>query len=634
MKNRFVAVFGLALLILLSPAVQGQIGSRTESTDGIRDFLTIGLPVDTKVEIKLKGTSRLPDADAKVELENEKGTTRVEAKVDDLKPALLFGGDFNTYVLWLITPEGEVQNLGELVLDDDDAELKTTTPLSNFGLFVTAEPHFLVDSPSRMIVLEMEEPDNIRIRQSAVAQLRYEGVTGLYDFTRDTLAQAPEIKRDDLALDVAQARTAVRLAERSGAGQFSAAELQAARQALQRAEEAVATKKDSDERIGLSREAVRLAVRAQTTAQTRLFEAELEGERQRNEQEAARLKAAIEAAQSEADRARLEAEQQRLQTTMEQQARQRAVEQAERMRQMTEQREQVSQAEERGRQQGFNEALQASREAEQRYRQLALDSQRREQMVLEAERTVRQAEQTQQELQQRQQEVQDQQRDVEQQRADATAAQQEVERARSLLEQARKEAQQSRDQAQLAQDEAQRARDLAQQREQELQSERQARQQTQAELNQLQSEQRQTREQLRNALGQIAETRESVEGLIVNLPDILFEFDSATLKPQAREILEKLAGALQAAGANRITIEGHTDSVGRPDYNQQLSQARAQSVRQFLVQSGLDPSLVVEVRGVGEREPRDSNDTADGRQENRRVEILVHEPGAAPARAE
>ncbi|RPJ87403.1 MAG: hypothetical protein EHM18_01305 [Acidobacteria bacterium] len=641
MRRALMSAAPLVLLFALVAAANGQDSAVAVSSD-TSNFLTVNFPIEKEIEVDLKATSRLPDADGKAEVKNEKGMTRIEVKLDDMKPAVLFGGDFNTYVLWLISPEGQVQNLGELILEGEAAELEAATPLSNFGIFVSAEPHFLVDAPSRMVVLEMDKPGDDRARDFRTAELRYNGVKGMYDFTRETLADAPEIKRDDIAFDVGQARTAVRLAERTGATQFAAVELQAARQALQRAEEAVATEKDVDKRIGVSREAVRLAVRAQTLAQERLLQAELEEERDRNNQEADRLRAAIAAAKSEAERARLEAEQQRLQTAMEQQTRERAQERAGDLRteaaraqehaRSAEQRERVSQAEERGRQQGFSEARQAfeqaheaSRSAEQRYQELSLEQQRREQMVLEAERLLRQAEQNQQRLQSRQP------------GAGATgneaAAAEQVERARAQLEQARGDAEQSRQRAQQAEEEAQHARQLAAQRQQALESERQARQQTEQQLKRVQVEQTRTREQLREALSQIVETRETAEGLVVNLPDILFEFDSASLKPQAREVLQKVAQTLGSAVRYRLTVEGHTDSVGRPEYNRELSQARAQSVREFLVQSGLDSGLIVEVRGVGENEPIASNDSAEGRQQNRRVEILVQEP-ATPARAE
>lgn len=568
MKRALFLVAPLVLFCTL-PLGYGQSASMAATASDTNEFLTVNLPTERQIEIDLKATPHLPGAHGKAEVKNEKGMTRIEAKLDDMKPAVLFGGDFNTYVLWLITPEGQVQNLGEFILDGDNARLKATTPLSNFGLFITAEPHFLVDYPSRMVVLLMEKPGDNRLTDFRTAQLRYEGVKGMYDFTRDTLANAPEIKSDHIDFDVAQARTAVRLAERSGATQFAAVELQAARQALQRAEEVARTEKKVDNRVSPSREAVRLAVRAQNLSQ----------------------------------------------------------EQAVRLRQQTEQQQQISQAEERGRQQGYNEASRAfeqaqesARTAQQHYQELSQEQQRREQLVLDAERTLREAEQNQQALQ-------NQQPTSGQQRTE------QVEQAKAQLEQVRQEAEQAKLQALQAEQESQQAKRLAAQRQQELQSERQAHQQTEQQLNRLQSEQAQTRQQLRNALGQIAETRETQEGLVVSLPDILFEFDSAALKPEAREVLKKVAQTLGSAGKYKLTIDGYTDSVGRPEYNRELSQARARTVRDFLVQSGMDRSLIVEVRGLGETHPRASNDSAQGRQENRRVEILVQEPNA-PARAE
>jgi outer membrane protein OmpA-like peptidoglycan-associated protein len=399
--------------------------------------------------------------------------------------------------------------------------------------------------------------------------------------------------------------------ERLGATQFASAELKAARQALQRAEEAVADGSDPEDRLGLSREAVRLAVQAQATAEERLLEAQIAEEHRRNEHRLAQLREAIQAAQSEVERARLEAEEWRLKADMEQQARQQAMQRIEELRAET------ARAEERGRQQGLDEA----RDTEwRRYQELVLEQQRREQRLLEAERALRQAEQAQQQLAKRQQDMQNQEAVTEQQRADLMAAQQEVERAQALLNQAREQV----DQARLE----------AQQAKAKLQKERQAHQQIQTQLDQLQEEQTQTLKQLRNALGPIVETRETMEGLVLNVPDTLFEFDSARLKPQARKVLEKVAEALKAVGDYRLTIEGHTDNVGRAEYNQELSRARADSVREFLIQSGVDSNLVVAVRGLGEQEPIASNDSAAGREDNRRVEILVQNPAGAPTRAE
>ncbi len=131
---------------------------------------------------------------------------------------------------------------------------------------------------------------------------------------------------------------------------------------------------------------------------------------------------------------------------------------------------------------------------------------------------------------------------------------------------------------------------------------------------------------MREALSAVVETRETVRGLVVNLPDILFDFDKATLKPQAKEILSKVCGIIIVAGEFRLSIEGHTDSVGTDEYNQGLSERRAESVRSYMAGCGLS-SLTLTSKGFGEIQPIESNDTAEGRQRNRRVEIVIEEAG-------
>jgi outer membrane protein OmpA-like peptidoglycan-associated protein len=130
------------------------------------------------------------------------------------------------------------------------------------------------------------------------------------------------------------------------------------------------------------------------------------------------------------------------------------------------------------------------------------------------------------------------------------------------------------------------------------------------------------RDQLRQQLNQILETRESARGLIVNLSDVLFDTGSANLKPGTREKLAKVAGILLSHRGLKLQVEGHTDSVGSADYNQRLSENRANSVRAYLVDQGIAPNAIG-TAGFGETMPVASNDTPAGRQQNRRVELIV-----------
>ncbi|HET8923944.1 MAG TPA: OmpA family protein [Candidatus Acidoferrum sp.] len=140
---------------------------------------------------------------------------------------------------------------------------------------------------------------------------------------------------------------------------------------------------------------------------------------------------------------------------------------------------------------------------------------------------------------------------------------------------------------------------------------------------QAEAEKTQLRAQLLAQLNSILQTRDSARGLIVNMSDVLFDTGSYTLKPGAREKLAKISGIVLAHPGLSLQIEGHTDSVGGDEFNQQLSERRADSVRDFLAENGV-PGSSITARGFGKTQPVASNDTAEGRQRNRRVELVVN----------
>ena len=137
------------------------------------------------------------------------------------------------------------------------------------------------------------------------------------------------------------------------------------------------------------------------------------------------------------------------------------------------------------------------------------------------------------------------------------------------------------------------------------------------------SEKTDLRAQLLRQLNSILQTRDSARGLIVNMSDVLFDTGSAALKPGAREMLAKISGIVLAHPGLNLQIEGHTDSVGSDDFNQQLSERRADTVRDFLAEQGV-PGSAITATGFGKTQPAASNDTPEGRQRNRRVEIVVN----------
>ncbi len=134
------------------------------------------------------------------------------------------------------------------------------------------------------------------------------------------------------------------------------------------------------------------------------------------------------------------------------------------------------------------------------------------------------------------------------------------------------------------------------------------------------------REELRARLLQqfslILETRDTARGLVVNMSDVLFDSGKFTLRPLAREKLAKISGIVLAYPSLKLAVEGNTDSVGTEAFNQQLSEQRAQGVRGYLTQQGV-PESSTTATGFGKTRPIASNDTSEGRQQNRRVELVV-----------
>jgi outer membrane protein OmpA-like peptidoglycan-associated protein len=213
-----------------------------------------------------------------------------------------------------------------------------------------------------------------------------------------------------------------------------------------------------------------------------------------------------------------------------------------------------------------------------------------------------------------------------QRRAQADADRLAAERAKAEAQSAQAQADAARAQAlaqqQAAQAEAERARLAAQQADQQRQQADQQRQQAEQLRQQAENEKTELRERLRQQLNTILETRETARGLIVNISDVLFDFNKYTLKPGAREKLAKVSGILLAYPGLKIQLEGHTDSVGSDGYNQTLSEKRADAVRDYLVTEGV-PADGVTAEGYGKANPVASNDTPAGRQQNRRVDMVV-----------
>jgi outer membrane protein OmpA-like peptidoglycan-associated protein len=193
-------------------------------------------------------------------------------------------------------------------------------------------------------------------------------------------------------------------------------------------------------------------------------------------------------------------------------------------------------------------------------------------------------------------------------RAAAVAAKAQEEVQRLKAEQASLSAQEQQQQAEQARLQAQQSEQKAQEAD---------RLRAQAE-----QAQQQLRQQLLQQFNVILETRDTARGLIVNMSDVLFDFNKYTLRPAAREKLAKISGIILSHPGLRLEVDGYTDSIGSEEYNIKLSDNRASGVRDYLVGQGLAPDNVT-AKGFGKDNPVASNDNATGRQKNRRVEMVV-----------
>jgi outer membrane protein OmpA-like peptidoglycan-associated protein len=189
--------------------------------------------------------------------------------------------------------------------------------------------------------------------------------------------------------------------------------------------------------------------------------------------------------------------------------------------------------------------------------------------------------------------------------AQATAA---AQQSQLNAEQSRLNAEQEAAKRAQAEADAQKAKDAARAAEA---SSQQANQQAEA-----------MREKLKEQLNAVLQTKETARGLIVNMSDVLFDFNKFTLKPEAREKLAKVSGILLAYPNLKLQVEGYTDSIGSDDYNMKLSEQRADGVRQYLVSQSVQDANIT-AQGFGKANPIADNGDASGRAQNRRVELVV-----------
>ena len=572
--RRFSVVFGqAALAAILSVAVGAQPSPAQEPAADERVELLPETPVFSvttvaktakavsyrqragATKIDFRGTSLLPRSHGEAKVEGKKGYIEIEVEFRNLEPAVKFGAEYLTYVMWAITPEGRSVNLGEILLDGRGrGKLNVTSDLQVFGLVVTAEPYFSVGQPSDLIVMENEVRKDTKGR-TEVIDAKFELLQrGQYAKLANPLSLSLNLK--DVPLELYEARNAVEIVRSLGAEDYAAETFDKAKKSLETAESMLKRGARHKDIATPARRAVQIAEDSRVLTVKRQEQERLEQERAEAaaREEEARLRAEEEAAR----RAEAEA------------------------------------------QQKMEAELRAKAES------AADDAERRK---IEAELAAARAEA---EMQKALREKDEARRMIEQAQAErerAIALMQEARQAQAMLEQAKSEADAA------AREARQEAETLAR-----LKAE------AEALAEQAISEREALRNRMQEALSKVVDTKESARGLILNLPDILFDFGKSTLRGEAREVLSRVSGILMVTPGYNLSVEGHTDSVGSDEFNQKLSEDRASSVSEYLGKSGVSQEIIT-TTGFGETQPMASNDDEAGRQKNRRVEIVIQDSG-------
>ena len=278
--NGLVKLSIAVLLLTLFTTVLAQNDSR-------RTTIAITYPLNQTIEVPFHGTTRLPrlKGDAKVRRQGRRGT-RVELNIDNLPRAYELGSVYTTFVLWAISPNGHVDNMGEIKRSGSmvvDSKIDVTTPLQSFALIVTAEPHFMVRSPSRMVVLENLKPAMPKDAQIETVPVQYIGNTS--DYFRDTAVPTiAESDYRDIPNALLGARQAINLARYAGAERDAPNELRTAEADLAQAEGAWRMHSGERDIDILAREAISSGVKAEDMAIARRTARERREELERRDQ--------------------------------------------------------------------------------------------------------------------------------------------------------------------------------------------------------------------------------------------------------------------------------------------------------------------------------------------------------------
>lgn len=283
--TNFKALIGiLALLFVAAPSI-----SSYAQVDVARRTTAITYPLDEQVIVQFRGTTRFPrmKGEAKIRRTSRNGS-EIDLSVSKMPRPFELGAGYATYVLWAISPEGQVDNLGEIKrrgFFEFDSKMSVTTKLQTFALIITAEPHFLVTRPSQEIMLENLSPFAISGRAiTTTPSIQYFGNSS--DYFRDS--RTPEIAELDYSKTpstILQAKQALALAKYAGAERDAATELQEASALLVNAEDAWRAGRPEENVDVTARQSISASVKAESTALIRKDAREKRNEKSRADAE-------------------------------------------------------------------------------------------------------------------------------------------------------------------------------------------------------------------------------------------------------------------------------------------------------------------------------------------------------------
>ncbi|MGA3089177.1 MAG: OmpA family protein [Terriglobales bacterium] len=259
-------------------------------------------------EVDFRGTDLMPDIAGHAKVEGKNGRLAIDLELNHLAPANRFGGQFLTFVLWAITPEGRAVNLGEVLPREDGKDkINVTTDLQAFGMILTAEPYYAVTHPSNKVVAEnVIRPSTKGFEEPIDAKFDVlEGGQYTIDVPGDQLPSSRASLK--VPLDLLEARNAVVIAKAAGAQQYASDTLTRAEDLLQRAEDYYQRKQGSTPIGTAARGATQMAEDARVLTLRRIEEAKIEADRRAHEQAQAQAEAQAAAAEQQAVEAQAEA---------------------------------------------------------------------------------------------------------------------------------------------------------------------------------------------------------------------------------------------------------------------------------------------------------------------------------------